>query len=334
MKLVMATVAAVVATTSVALAQTSVPNDPTEPAWPQRPVRWVVPFPPGSQVDVVARIVESRLTPRLGQPLVIDNRSGASGSIGVDAVAKATPDGYTVGLITVTTHAVAPNLGKKLPYDVIRDFAPVGMIGNTPYVLVTFPELPAKTVPELIALARAKPGSITYGSAGPASMAHLAAALFATSAGLDIVHLPYRSTAHAVSDIMMGRIQMQFATIAPTLPMIQSGQLRALATSSAKRSITMPDLPTVAQAAGDGALSGFDAALWFAMAMPAGVAPQTVARLNRELGAVLAMPDVIQALLQQGVETEPGTPQDLAARIDKDLVTWKDLIEKAKIRAE
>ena len=317
---------ALIATTADVLAQSSA----SERTWPQRPVRWIVPFPAGSQVDIVARVIETRLSQRLGQPLVIDNRSGASGSIGVDAVAKAAPDGNTVGLITVTTHAVAPNLGKKLPYDVVQDFAPVGMIGSTPYVLVVYPGLDVKTVPEFIALARSKPGSITYGSAGPASMAHLAAALFAHSAGLDIVHVPYRSSAHSVTDIMMGRIQMQFATIAPTLPMIQTGQLRALAISSAMRSITLPDLPTVAEAG----LPGFDAALWFALAMPAGTPSEIVGRLNRELRDVLAMPDVTQALLQQGVETDAGTPGQLAARIARDLTTWKDLIDKAKIRAE
>ena len=309
-----------------ALAQTTAPAT----TWPDRPVRWIVPFPAGSQVDVVARVIETRLSQRLGQPLVIDNRSGASGSFGVDAVAKSAPEGGTVGLITVTTHAVAPNLGRKLPYDVVRDFAPVGMIGNTPYVLVVYPGLEVRSMAELIALAKAKPGSLTYGSAGPASMAHLAAALFATSAGLDIVHLPYRSTAHAVSDIITGRIQMQFATIAPTLPMLQTGQLRALAVSSAARSVTLPELPTVAEAG----LAGFDAALWFALAMPAGTPAGITAKLNAELNAVLALPDVAQALLQQGVETDAGPPQRLAQRIARDLDTWKALIEQAKIRPE
>ena len=299
-------------------------------SWPQRPVKWIVPFPAGSQVDVVARVIETRLSQRLGQPLIIDNRSGASGSIGVDAVAKSAPDGGTIGLVTVTTHAVAPNLGRKLPYDVLLDFAPVGMIGSTPYALVVYPGLDVKTVAEFVALAKAKPGSITYGSAGPASMAHLAAALFAYRAGLDIVHLPYRSTAHAVTDIVTGRIQMQFATIAPTSQLLQTGQLRALAISSAKRSVALPDLPTMAETG----LTGFDAALWFALVMPARTPPDIVTRLNRDLAYVLAMPDVVQSLLQQGVETDPGTPEQLTARIKQDLATWKELIEQARIRAE
>ena len=323
-------VGALLAATSSAIAQPAT----SDANWPQRPVRWIAPFPAGSSVDVVARLVESRLSPRLGQPLVVDNRSGASGSIGIDAVAKAAPDGYTIGLITTTTHAIAPNLGKKLPYDVIKDFAPVGMIGSSPYVLVVYPGLEARTVAEFIALAKARPGSITYGSAGPASMAHLAAAMFATSAGIDIVHLPYRSTAHAVSDIMTGRIQMQFATIAPTLPMIETRQLRALATSSLERSVALPDLPTVSEAGQANGLDGFDAALWYAVVVPAGTAPAIVARLNRELNAALAGPDLVQALLQQGVETDAGPPAHLAQRIDKDLHSWKALIDKARIRAE
>ena len=305
-------------------------TSPPSGAWPQRPIRLVVPFPAGSSTDVVARIIEARLSPRLGQPLVIDNRSGASGSIGVDAVAKAEPDGYTIGLITTTTHTVAPNLGKKLPYDVIRDFAPIGMIGDSPYVLVVYPGLPVHSPTDLIAHARANPGALTYGSAGPASVAHLAAALFAAEAGLDIVHLPYRSTAHSVSDIMTGRIQMQFASIAPTKPMIETGQLRALATSAAKRSVALPALPTVAEAG----LPGFEASLWMALAAPARTPPEIVERINRELNAVLVLPEVKDALLPQGLEPETETPAELAQRITRDLEKWKTLIAKAKIRAE
>lgn len=310
----------------MALAQTAAPAG----GWPQRPVRVVVPFPPGSSTDVVARILEARLSPRLGQPLVVDNRSGASGSIGVDAVAKSEPDGYTIGLITTTTHTVAPNLGKKLPYDTVRDFTPIGMIGEQPYVLVVFPGLPVNSVAELIAHAKANPGALTYGSAGPASVAHLAAALFASEANIDLVHLPYRSSALSVSDIMTGRIQMQFSTIAPTAPSIEARQLRALATSGSKRSIALPNLPTVAETG----LKGFDATLWMALAGPARLAPDIVARISRELNAVLAMPEVRDALLPQGLEPEATTPEGLAGRIARDTERWKDLIVKARIRGE
>jgi tripartite-type tricarboxylate transporter receptor subunit TctC len=202
MRTLLALLAAAIAAASPARAQ----SDPA--AWPQRQVRVIVPFPAGSATDVVVRILEGALSPRLGQPIVVDNRSGASGSLGVDAVLKSDPDGYTMGLITASTHAVAPGLGRKLPYDPVAGFAPVGMIGSTPYVLAVFAELEAKDLAGLIALAKASPGKLNYGSAGPGSLAHLAAALLAVRSGIEIVHVPYRSTAQAVTDIVAGRIQM------------------------------------------------------------------------------------------------------------------------------
>lgn len=299
-------------------------------AWPERPIRLIVPFPAGSVTDVAVRILEASLSPRLKAQIVVDNRSGASGSIGVDAVAKAEPDGYTCGLITVSTHAVAPGLGRKLPYDPQTGFAPLGMIGSTPYVLVAYPGLGAATVAELIALAKAKPGSLNYGSAGPASMAHLAAALFATRTGTELVHVPYRSSAHSVTDIIAGRIQIQFATIPPSLELIATGRLKALAVSGGRRSPTLPDVPTVAEAA----LPGFEASLWMALVMPARTAPEIVQRFNAALNATLADPKVRDALLVQGVETEPGPADAVATRIASDLVKWKDVIQKAGIKSE
>ena len=299
-------------------------------AWPERSVRLIVPFPAGSATDVALRIVETALTPRLGQPVVIDNRSGASGSIGVDAVAKAAPDGYTTGLITVSTHAVAPGLGKKLPYDPLGDFAMVGMVGSTPYVLVTYPGLGVSDVSELVALAKAKPGSLNYGSAGPASMAHLAAALLATQTGTEIVHVPYRSSAHAVTDIIAGRIQMQFATIPPSQELIATGRLKALAVSGSRRSPTLAGVPTVAEQG----LPGFEAALWMALVMPVKTPPEIVRRFNAALNAVLAQPKLRDALLVQGVEPEPGTPEALTARIHTDMAKWRDVIVKAGIKGD
>ena len=307
---------------TAAIAQTS--------AWPERSVRLILPFPAGSATDVALRIIETALTPQLGHPVVIDNRSGASGSIGVDAVAKAAPDGYTTGLITVSTHAVAPGLGKKLPYDPLADFTPVGMVGSTPYVLVTFPGLGAANVKDLVALAKAKPGSLNYGSAGPASMAHLAAALLATETGTDIVHVPYRSSAHAVTDIIAGRIQMQFATIPPSLELIATDRLRAIAVSGQRRSSTLPNVPTVAEQG----LPGFEATLWMALVMPAKTPPEIALRLNAALNAVLTRPKVRDALLVQGVEPDPGTPEALTSRIRIEMAKWRDVIVKAGIKAD
>ena len=298
-------------------------------SWPQRQVRLILPFPAGSAADVVVRIVEPALTQRLGQPVVIDNRSGASGAIGVDATAKAPPDGYTAGLVTASTHAVAPGLGKKLPYDPIGDFVPVGMVGSTPYVLAAYPGLEAKSLAELIALAKAKPGSLNYGSAGPASMAHLAAALLAIQAGIDIVHVPYRSSAHSVTDIMAGRIQLQFATIPPSLELIGAGNLRALATSGSRRASALKDTPTVAET-----LPGFEATLWVGFMYPARTPVAIAARFNAALVAALGEPKLRDALLVQGVEAEPGPPEALIERIRADAAKWRDVIVQAGIKAE
>ncbi len=299
-------------------------------AWPERSVRLVVPFPAGSATDVAMRLIETALTPRLGHPVVVDNRSGASGAIGVDAVAKAQPDGYMVGLVTVSTHAVAPGLGKKLPYDPLADLTPVGMVGSTPYVLVAYPGLGVGNLKELLALAKAKPGSLNYGSAGPASMAHLAAALLAVEAGVELVHVPYRSSAHAVTDIMAGRVQMQFATIPPSLELIATDKLKAIAVSSRQRSRTLPQVATVAEQG----IAGFEASLWMALVMPPKTPVEIARKLNAALNAVLSDAKMRDALLVQGLEVEPGPPEALMQRIRADMDKWRAVIAKAGIKAE
>ncbi len=298
--------------------------------WPDRPVRLIVPFPAGSSTDIISRILAQRLSTRLGQQVVIDNRVGASGNLGADAVAKAAPDGYTIGIATASTHAVALSLSPNLPYDPIKDFAPVGMIGSAPYVLVVYPGLPASNLAELIALAKAKPGALNYGSAGVASLAHLASALFATMAGIDITHVPYKASAQSVTDIMTGRLDMQFATIAPSLPLIRSGQLRALATSGRARVSVLPEVPTVAESS----LAGYEASLWVALAAPAATRPAITARINRELNEILRSADAREALQAQGVEPEPGVPELLTERIRTDIEKWRGVVAKAGIRAE
>ena len=305
-------------------------NTTTSAPWPDRSIRLVVPFPAGSATDVVVRLIETNLTPHLGQSVVVDNRSGASGAIGVDAVAKALPDGYMVGLITVSTHAVASSLGKKLPYDPIADHTPVGMIGSTPYVLVTYPGLGVRNLGELMTLARAKPGALNYGSAGPASMAHLAAALLGVEAGIDIVHVPYRSSVHAVTDIMAGRVQMQFATIPPSAELIATGKLTAVAVSGSKRSTTLPDVATVAEQG----IPGFEASLWMALVMPPKTPAAIARRFNEALNKVLSDSKMRETLLVQGLETEAGPPQNVTDRIRTDVEKWRAVITKAGIKAE
>lgn len=301
-----------------------------EDGWPQRPLRLVVPFPAGSSTDIIARIVAQKLSHRLGQQIVIENRAGASGNIGADAVAKATPDGYTIGIATASTHAVAASLSPNLPYDPIRDFAPVAMIGSQPYVLVLRPALPAHNLAELIALAKAKPGTLNYGSAGVASLAHLATELFASMAGVNIVHVPYKSSSQSMTDMITGRLDMQFATIAPSLPNIRAGQLRALVTSGKTRVAALPELPTVAEAG----IAGYEAALWVSFVVPSDTPPKIIARLNREVNDVLESSDGTEALVAQGMAPEPGPPEALTERIRGDIEKWRGVAARAGIRPQ
>ena len=239
-----------------ALAASSAMAQGGDAGWPDRPIRLIVPFPAGSSTDIIARIVAQRLGPRLGQQVVIENRAGASGNIGADAIAKAAPDGTTIGIATASTHGVAASLSASLPYDPIKDFAPVAMIGSQPYVLVLYPGLPAHNLGELVALAKAKPGTLNYGSAGVASLAHLGTALLASMAGINITHVPYKSSAQSMTDMITGRLDMQFATIAPSLPNIRAGKLRALVTSGKTRVAALPEVPTVAESGIAGLRSG------------------------------------------------------------------------------
>jgi tripartite-type tricarboxylate transporter receptor subunit TctC len=295
--------------------------------WPTKPVHFIIPFPPGSFADITMRIMQQKLGPRLGQTIVVDNRSGASGDIGSDALARATPDGYTFGIATNSTHGVSPALNPNLAYDPIRNFQMVSLVGEAPYVLITSPTLPAKTVAELIALAKQKPGQISYASVGPASLAHLAGALFSQMADVKLNEVPYRSSAQSVLDTESGRIDIQFGTMAPVLPHVLSDKVKALAVTGLKRAAVLPDVPTLDESG----LKGFEASLWLAVVAPARTPPAIVERMNREVKAVLADPDVIEALRKQGIEATPSTPDELRARITHDVAKWKKLAEETGI---
>ena len=303
---------------------------PAQDAWPTKPVRIVVPFPPASTNDVIGRVLGQKLSQRFGQPFVIDNRVGASGNLGADAIAKAAPDGYTIGIVTSSTQAVAVSLSSKLPYDPLKDFTPITMLANSPYVLVLYPGVPARDIKELVALAKAKPGALNYGSAGPASLAHLAGALFATISSIELTHVPYKSTAQSVIDLIAGRLEMQFATIAPTLPNIRAGQLRALVTSGKTRVAALPEVPTVAESG----IAGYEAALWVSLVAPPATPAAILARLNREMNETLASAEGKEALVAQGMEGEPGPPEAVTERIRGDIRKWRDVAATAGIRAE
>jgi tripartite-type tricarboxylate transporter receptor subunit TctC len=295
--------------------------------WPARPIRLIVPFTAGSSSDIVARIVAQKLAERLKQQIFVENRVGASGNLGSEAVARAEPDGYTMGLANASTHAVAPSLSSRLGYDPVRDFAPVSMLGSSPFVLSVYPGLAAKTVAELIGLAKAKPRTLTYASAGPATLAHLAGALFEKMGQIEMVHVPYRGTAQAALDLMQGRVDMQFGTIPPSIGNIRDGRLRALGITGAVRNAALPDVPTIAESG----LPGYESSLWQGYVMPAGTSPGIIAKANREVTAALNDAAVRAALMEQGVEPEPGPPQALGDRMRADVAKWHDVIVSAGI---
>ena len=300
-----------------------------DPGWPDRPIRLVVPFPAGSSTDIVARIVAQKLGQRLGQQIVVENRAGASGNIGVDAVAKAAPDGYTIGIATASTQAVAVSLGTNLPYDPVKDFAPVAMIGSQPYVLVLYPGLPAQDMAQLIALAKAKPGALNYGSAGVASLAHLATALFASMAGVNIpsalqelgaIHdrHDHRPARHAVRDHRTVASQYPRRTIARAGDQRQDARRRA-AGGPDRRGVRPRRIR-----------SGFGVALVAPPATPTAI----IARLNREVNEILDSADGTEAMIAQGMTPEPGPPDAVTERIRNDIEKWRDVVAKAGIRAE
>jgi tripartite-type tricarboxylate transporter receptor subunit TctC len=299
-------------------------------SWPDRPVRLIVPFPAGSATDVVSRLVAQKLSARLGQQFVVENRAGASGAIGADLIAKAAPDGATMGLITASTHALAPALGAKLPYDTGKDFKPVSMIFDAPYALVLYPGIPVNSVADLVALAKANPGKFNYGSAGLASLAHLAGALFATSTGIELTHVPYRSSAQSSIDMITGRLDMQFATIAPTLANIREGKLKALATTGTARVAALRDVPTMIEAG----VKDYDVSLWAAYAMPVGTPDEIVGKLNAELRAILSDAETVEALQKQGFEPLPGPPDTVTRRIQSETEKWRALVAKTGIKPE
>jgi tripartite-type tricarboxylate transporter receptor subunit TctC len=302
----------------------------SDSTYPDRSVRLIVPFPAGSATDIVSRLMARRFSVKFGQQFIVENRPGASGNLGVDIVAKSAPDGYTLGLITASTHGVTPALGTKLPYDSIADFKPVSMIGAAPYVLVLYPGIPAKSVSELVALAKTTPGQWNYGSAGLASLAHLAAALFASDMAIELTHVPYKSSAQSSIDIITGRLDMQFATIGPTLENIRDGKLRALATTGAKRVSSLPDAPTMMEAG----VNGYDVALWLAYVTPAGTSDAIVGKLNRAMNEILNEPEAIENLRKQGFEPDPTSPDAVAERIRSETAKWRALVAKTGIKPE
>jgi tripartite-type tricarboxylate transporter receptor subunit TctC len=298
-------------------------------SYPSRPIRLLVPFAPGGGADTLARIVTPRLTEAMGQQWVVDNRAGAAGNIAAETVARAAPDGHTVFMGFSSVLTVNPSL-YKLPFSVERDFQPVTELAGAQYLLVLHPSVPASSVKELIALAKQKPRSLNFASAGVGSPLHLAAELFQKRAGIQMVHVPYKGGGPAAAAVLAGEAQVLFGSVASSLPHVKTGRLKALATTGLTRSKVAPDLPTRAESG----FPGFDVTTWYALLVPAGTPAEVVKRIHDETSKVLARPDVLQVMATQGLDAETTTPQALAARIRTETKTWTELIRSAGIRAE
>jgi tripartite-type tricarboxylate transporter receptor subunit TctC len=291
-------------------------------AYPDKPVRIVVPFAAGGGVDILTRIMGQHLTERLGQQVVVDNRPGAGGNLGSDAVAKSAPDGYTLLMGTTGTHTINPGLYPKLPYDAVKDFKPITLTASVPNLLVVNPELPAKSAKELIALAKASPGKLNFGSFGNGTSNHLSGELLKAVAKIDVVHVPYKNAPQAVIDIMNGQVAFAFVNMPLALPHVQAGKLRGLAVTGAARSSAAPDFPTMAEAG----VADFVVESWYGLLAPAGTPDAIVERLHREVVAVLAKPEVKAAFAQQGAEPMTSTPAEFAKMIADGKKQWAEII--------
>jgi tripartite-type tricarboxylate transporter receptor subunit TctC len=296
-------------------------------AWPTRPLRLIVPFQPGSSSDVIARIVAGQLGPKLGTQVVVENRVGGSTIVGTEMVARSAPDGYTIGLANTSSHAASRALSNNLPFDPIKDFTPVAMIGSSPFLLLGSKSVPASDMKELIAYAKANPGKLNYASAGPATLSHLAGELFKRLTKVEITHVPYRGTAQSVVDLLEGRMQLLVGVINSTQDFVRAGRITAFATLDTKRTSRLPDIPTV----GEAGVPGAEASLWSAIVLPAGVPEPIVVKLNAAVNDVVNSPDVQASLRKQGIEPESGDRQAVAKRIREDVEKWAKVIAEAKI---
>jgi tripartite-type tricarboxylate transporter receptor subunit TctC len=299
--------------------------------WPQKPVRVIVPFAPGGASDLMPRVVGEKLSPMWGQPVVIENRPGAAGNLGMEAGAKAPADGYTLLSAPNGNLVVNPHMYSKLAYDVFKDLAPITRIAAVQNVLVVHPDVPAKSVKELVALAKAQPGTLNFSSPGNGSQAHVAVELLKLRLGLDLVHVPYQGVGPAIKDLLGGRINLMVAQVPSALPHVKAGKLRALGVASAAPLAALPEVPTIASAA---PLPGFEAVSWYAVMAPAGTPKEVIGKIHSDIANVLQMPDVRERLAGMGAEPSGESPAELAARIKAEYDRWGDVVRKANIRAD
>lgn len=297
--------------------------------YPTRPIRLIVPYAAGGNADILGRVLGQRLSENIGQQVVIDNRPGANNMIGTELAAKAAPDGYTI-LIVANSHVNNPSLVKHLPYDTLRDLAPVSMVGFTPLLLVAHPSLPVKNVKELIAFAKARPGQLNFSSSGNGSPANLAGALLNYMTGINLVHIAYRGTAQATTDVLAGHVQLAFPGMTSVLPYVKSGKLKALGITGLQRSPLVPDLPTVAEAG----VPGYQASLWNGILVPGATPKPIIAKLNAEIVRVLSAPETRERFSSMGADVAYGTPEEFRAFIESEMTKWARIIREAGIHVD
>src|SRR3984893_616785 len=315
---------------AIALALTRAVDRADAQTYPNRTITLVIPFAPGGSTSIVGRVIADKMSQLLGQSIVVDNRPGAGGTVGTKYVAKSDPDGYTLLLGYTGTLAIGPSLYKEVGYDPRKDFAPIGMIGNAPSAVVVHPSFPVKSIPELIAYAKANPGKVNFGSAGVGSVNHITGEYFARAAGIKLVHIPYKGTGPALTDLLGGHIPMALAPIPAVHANVSAGLLRALAVTGRSRGGLMPDVPTIAETG----LTGFEASLYYGLVAPAGTPAAIIDKLNKELRAALASDEVKKQLAQDGTEITPGTPEDYADFSDKDEKKWAELVKASGVEQE
>ena len=298
--------------------------------YPAKPVRMVIGFPPGGGTDIIGRIVAQKLSEALGQQVIVDNRSGASGQLAAELVARSAPDGYTVMMAHITALSILPSLVAKLPYDPLKDFAPITLAAIGPNLLVVHPSVPAKTIKELIALAKARPGQLTYASPGTGTVQHLAGELFKLQAKVDILHIPYKGSGQSIVDLVAGQVHMNFDAVPPVINHVRNGKLRAIAVTSAKRFSLLPEIPTISEAG----VEGFDMSTWWGLVAPAAAGKDIINRLSAETVKLLRQPDVKDRLAGVGAEAVGNTPEEFAAFIRAETEIYARIVKAAGIKAE
>jgi len=299
-------------------------------SWPAKPIKLVAPSTPGDAPDVIARMIAEKLSTALGQQVVVENKPGAGGVVGSDAVAKSAPDGYTLIMGNAGSHGINAAVYSNLPYDIQRDFAPVSQVAIAPNVMVINPSVPANSVAEFIAYAKSQPGKLSYASGGNGSSAHMSMELFKSMAGVDLQHIPYKGSSPALTDLVAGQVVVFIGNMPPTVPLVKAGKLRALAVTTKGRSALMPELPTISEAG----LPGYETVAWFGVLAPAGTPPEIVNRLSQEIARIAKSPEMREKLLAMGAEPVGGTPEEFKAVIDRDIAKWKPLAQKVGIKVD